>query len=372
MLVFDCSNSGNIHRFLNHKVITLPKDSFYFENVKYIWFADNSYISLNKAIEKAFLSIYPDITIVNSPKIHYWSDNRRISYKIMEKMGFDILNYEVYEDPKTIDVDRWERGVVKLLYSDAGYKNTRIFQSKEELEAIKEELTEPVIIQEFCDGEEVAFGTLFYHSEPILPVYVSFEFKKSISNKIGGNTGQSGEFGFFSSHPFAMDVINKITNYLKEKNIDYTGTIDINGGYKEGKFYPYEFTLSRDGYPEILHFLYGEDIEEMFSTKKRKKNNFTYSLIIRADFIENEKKEYKFKVNEEAIKEDGFVFIPEAKQKEDYYITRDPHIIGILYKESDKVEEIKLRDYFDIPVIYYSSFNEDIQRKWEAFKWLKE
>lgn len=375
MLVFDVNNTGYIHKFLGHKVVNLKKDDFKVRDYDIIYFADNCLLSLNKVIEKAFRNSL----IVNSPVIARWGYDRDYGFKVMKKIfennsNVRILDYKVYKDINNIDWDK-EEGVIKLLSSDAGYKTTYIFHSKEELlnaiESFKDEYKEGILIQELCKGEEVAFGTFFVNSEPVLPVYVSFEFKKSINNKVGGNTGQSAEFGFYSTHPIALSIVEDISNYLKKNNINYTGVIDINGGWEDNKFHPYEWTVSRDGYPEIACWLVNEDFMNVLKTKQWSNTKFKYCLVIRLDDISNERKIYEFKVNEEEIKANNFIWIPECKFDGEKYITKDAHIVGLLYKESNEVENIEINSsWFSMPIIYYTSFNEDIKKKWEFFKWI--
>lgn len=379
MIVFDYNNSGYIHKFLGNKVVKLPKEEFTL-NYDCIYFADNSNISINKAIEKSYISLRKnlnkDYLVINSSILHKWVQDRLFSYKIMEKIFKDNKYVEILEYG---NVENWEKekGIIKLRYEDTGYKTTYIFKSKEELKSIlrtyQDEYKKGIIIQELCEGEEIAFGSFFVNSEPVLPVYISFEFKKSISNQVGGNTGQSAEFGFYSNHEIPISILQDISEYLKRNKINYTGTIDINGGWLNNTFYPYEFTACRDGYPEILAFLYNEDLPNILKTKQWKNTKKKYIIVIRIDSIEDNKKRYKFQVNEEEIKKDNYVWIPECKKEKDFYITNDANIIGLIYKESEEIEEIEIKDnWFNIPIIYYVSFNEDVKKKWETFKWLAE
>lgn len=383
MIVFDYTNSGWIHKYLGHKVVKLPRDEFDFSS-NIIYFADNSNVSINKAIEKAFKYVNnmlnKNLVVINSPILCRWSYDRDYGFKIMNQIfkdnsNVELLEYKVYKDIDNIDWDK-EEGVIKLLYEDAGYKSTYIFHNQEELQTalnnFKREYSKGILIQEFCSGEEIAFGTFFVDSEPTLPVYVSFEFKKSISNTMGGNTGQSAEFGFFSNHDFALSIIYSISEYLKRNNINYTGTIDINGAYKDGKFYPFEWTVSRDGYPEILAWLYSNSLESILQTKQFKNTGYRYIIVIRADTIEHPIKSCEFMINEEEIERNGFIFIPECEKVEDSYICIDPNFLGLLYKESQQLEQIEINpSWFSIPVLFYTSINEDIQRKMEAFKWIE-
>lgn len=378
MIVFDYNNSGNIHEYLGNKVIKLPKEEFTL-NYDCIYFADNNNISINKVIEKNYINlrkkINKDYLVINSTVLYKWSQDRLYSYKIMEKIFKNNKHVKILEYG---NIENWnkEKGVIKLRYEDAGYKSTYIFKSKEELNSILEtyqkEYEKGIIIQEYCEGEEIAFGSFFINSEPVLPVYISFEFKRSISNQLGGNTGQSAEFGFYSTHEIPLSILQSISEYLKRNKINYTGTIDINGGWLDNTFYPYEFTVCRDGYPQILALLHNENLYDILKTKQWKNTKKKYIIIIRIDNIEDNKKTYKFKVNEEEIRKDGYIWIPECKKKEDYYITDDANIIGLIYKESDEIEKIEIKDtWFNIPIIYYISFNEDVQKKWEDFKWLE-
>lgn len=378
-IVFDYSNSYYIHKFLGNEVIRLPKDEFNF-NYDLVYFADNYNISINLAIEKAFKTINKKVIIFNSPVINRWGNKRDYAFKIMKNIFKDtnnvrILDWRVYRDLDKIDWDR-EEGVIKKLNSDAGYKTTFIFKNSEELENtiknFREEYENGIVIQEYCDGEEIAFGTIFIDSEPIFPYYVSFEYKKSISNEIGGNTGQSAEFGFFTNNEYGKEILLAISDYLKRNKIKYNGVIDINGAYKDGYFYPFEFTVSRDGYPEIVSFLFNNRIEDILNKKVNWKG-FRYILVVRRDIIESDNKKVEFKVNEEILKEKGLIWIPECKYKDDVYYTDKDVILGLIYKESEVFEEIEFNtDIFTIPVIVYVSFNEDNKRKMEIFRWLYE
>ncbi|MGB9637689.1 MAG: hypothetical protein ACPL1F_00085, partial [bacterium] len=177
--------------------------------------------------------------------------------------------------------------------------------------------------------------------------------------------------GFFSNHEYGKKILNAISDYLKRNNIDYTGVIDINGAIKDKIFYPFEFTLCRDGYPEIVSFLYGNTIEDILNKKVNWKG-FRYILVIRYDIIENNKKRLKFKVNRDLL--DEWVWISECKEVEDgVYITDDNPIIGLLYSESEEFKEVNYKpEIFNIPTIVYITFNEDNKRKWEIFRWLYE
>lgn len=363
VIVFDYENSGNIHKYLGHYVVNLKTPAnFDLKKFDVMFLADNFNISVNKLLEKTFSGI-----VFNNTILYNWSFDRVRSYKIMEKIFKDndnvkILDYKYYKSKEDID---WKgKGVVKPAFSDAGYKNTIIF---EDINEIKNQIEDDVIIQEYCDGEEIAFGTLFVNSIPVLPVYVSFEFKRSIGKDMGGNTGQSAEFGFFTFHNYALKIIDDISKYLLRNKINYTGTIDINGGYKEGIFYPYEFTTSRDGYPEILFFLYKQDLESIIYDKKFTNTNlFKYALIIRRDLIEedNERKSVEFEV-----KEGSWKFIPETPSYNDKFITNDYHI-GIVFKESEKFIIPSYDFNFTIPYFYYTTYTEEIKKKMEIFKWL--
>lgn len=365
VISIDYNNTGNIHFFIGHDVVNI-KNNEYFDLKKYdvLWFCDNYYYSLNKVIEKYFMQLGNRI-VFNTTNLYYWGMDRVKSYKIMEKAfrnnkNVEILRYKLYKAGEKID---WKgKGVVKPAFEDAGYKKTIIFEDIKEIEErIK---NEDVVIQEYFDGEEVAVGSLFVNSEVVLPVYLNFEFKRSISKDVGGNTGQSAEFGFFTNNPYFTQILLDISEYLKRNKIKYTGVIDINGGYKDGKFYPFEITASRDGYPQVMAFLYKQDLEEIIKNKRfNDENKYKYSLVIRRDIIdEEEKKEVSFEV------ENGsWLFIPEVPKVNDIYYTNSYHI-GVMYAES-KGPKIPALDFKfkGVDVIYYTTFEEEVKDKIQRF-----
>ena len=356
-LLIDTDNSKNIHKYFNKCEIWNILDLNYKpKKHNMVWFANNFYSPINNYIEKCLECE----VVINNQNLKNWELNRRVGIERAKVLGVKI--------PKTVydikDLD-FEKGIIKPNLG-SGYKSSFIFQNKEELERNFENFEyKDYIIQEYIEGNEIAFGCFFIDSKPILPVYINREYKRSISKNIGGNTGQSAEFGLFSYHlpPF----FEKLSYFLIKNNVKYNGLIDINFMERDNELYFLEFTISRDGYPEILAFLSEKDFIPALLEKRDFKieNKFNYSMIIRVDDIELEEKEIKIAYKEK----ENIKFIPEVNKKDDLLIVKENDMdnIGILYKRSNEFEELELIE-FSYPVLYYIDYNEEIKKDWEYIK----
>jgi len=360
-LLIDINNSKNIHKYFNNPDIFCIKDFSKQLKIKYdfVWFADNTLGDITDIIEYYFKKKY---FIVNNQNLKHWELNRRIGIEKAKLFGIKTPK-SVY---KVEDVD-FEKGIIKP-FGGAGYKNSAVFESKEELVKLLENdvYKNGVVIQEFLEGNEIAFGCYFVNSKPIYPIYVNREYKHSISKDVGGNTGQSAEFGVFT-YP-TIDYFERISHYLKKHNINYTGLIDINMMEIENELNFLEWTISRDGYPEIQAFLSEKDFIPALLVQKdfKPEYKFNYSLILRLDDIENKIKELELDIEIEK-----YNFIPEVDKVNDKYIakTDDTDNIGILYHKSNELEEIDISKVkVNYPLLYYVSFNEEVKNDWKYIK----
>jgi hypothetical protein len=364
--------TGYIHNYFGGDLFNIEK-TYDIDKYNIIWFADNITPTINYILQRYF----KDKTIINHQYFYSWELNRGIGvkkfeeiFKATDKIG---LLKSVYYDkiPTTIE---WEgKGIIK---PNKQIKSaTQVFENLEELKLIIQEnpeaYNEGFLIQEYKEGKEVAFGTYFINSKPILPVYVNYEFKKTINKKTGANKGQSAEFGYFTTHSFIVDLVNLISEYFKNHKIKYNGYIDVNCIYVDNKLYPLEWTISRDGYPTFLSIFHKSDpIEVLKNMEYQNKHKFRYVMVLRLDVFEKDKnQEYIFELPKEYFIEGNDIYFYLENQtkvidetNENYILkTTYPSLTGILVKSSDNFEEFNFK--FPDDAIYYIDFNKELKER---------
>lgn len=388
------TNSGYIHTYLGG-------DYFYKNNfdldtfMKYeiYWFCDN----IPEEIYYIFYNFLKEKIIINSPMLRKWELNRKVGLERFKDIFKDDNNFYItkyYYFDKLDDIDEVlnkvkdiEVGVIKSntsLNKVSTVKYNNFDELKNLLINNKKDYEKGFIIQEYIEGKEVAISAFLWDSEVILPVYVNYEFKRSINKEIGNNTGQSAEFGYFTYAKEPVNIIKKISEYLKKNKIRYTGYLDINGAIKDNKFIPFEWTISRDGYPSIMNFLVEVDITKLFKEQKLEiERPFRYNLILRIDDTETKKdKENMFFIdkNNYPFNQPFVYFFPEKsskfyKKEEDkiYYKNLDMDNLGLFIKTSDKFEELNPEFNLGVNVMYYIDYDKEVKERYikEWFKWKK-
>ena len=203
--------TGYLHNYFGGDLFDINK-TFDIDKYSIIWFSDNIPPTLNYILSRYF----QDKTIINHQYFSNWELNRGIGVqKMKEIFGKENILYSVYYDKIPTKI-KWEgKGIIKP--NKQVKSATKVFENVNELiQILKEDpesYNEGFLIQEFKEGKEVAFGTYFINSEPILPIYLNYEFKKTISKDLGANKGQSAEFGVFTEHPEIIDKIMLISDY---------------------------------------------------------------------------------------------------------------------------------------------------------------
>ncbi|MGB9637732.1 MAG: hypothetical protein ACPL1F_00300 [bacterium] len=390
---YNLSCSGYIHNFLGADVWskkTKNKNMETFNGYQVYWFCDN----LPEDIYYVFYHYLKDRNkiIINSPMLRTWELKRNIGINKFKEIFSDLFyipKYLYFKDLNNIEevikeVKDLEEGVIKSntsLIKNTTYHYKNLEELKNILEMYKGEYQEGFLIQEYIKGKEVAISGFFLESQLILPVYVNYEFKRTINKNLGNNTGQSAEFGYFTYAEEPVKIIKKLEKYFLDNGIKYTGYVDINGILSEKGYSPLEWTISRDGHPTVLNMFIETDITVFLREKDLKiENPFRYNLVLRADDTELPKKQkIKFMLGKEKFKGNKY-FIPEEDTKkidEDdkyvYFENSDSDLLGYYIETSKEFKEIDINFNFGVNLIYYENFNKEVKERYikEWFKWKK-
>lgn len=344
-----------------------------FKSYDLIYFTDNL---IGKNLMYDLYEIFKNIrhnNLVNDIKYSYLEHKRHMFFDFIKEKMF-LLDYKFFNDIEKAKefLRKTDKLYVIKPFKGSGYHLTYVpKESNEEvikvLEVNKDVYKNGFILQEKKEGLEVAFSFWLYKGKKIMPTYINFEFKRSITDEIGSNTGQSADFGYYTDE----DYLDGILNLFK----DYTGYLDINGIINDGKYYPLEITISRDGYPTIGTMLYKENylefLECLLTGKEMKiKERFKSSYILRIDKTGKkieERKEFKVKVNP-----DNFIPNELENLKENIYKVYDYDNLGLVLYSGNSIDIPSLEDYEVPDMLIRPNFKDDLMERWgEWNKWKK-
>lgn len=149
----------------------------------------------------------------------------------------------------------------------AGGTGTHIIENQREFINVCKKINEDFIIQEFVEGEEVAFSLLISGEEVYL-LNINFEVKREFDGDKGANTSGMGTVARNVEDLNRRNVINEVLKKLPKNlfQLGYNGAIDVNFIInKTGEFVFLEFTC-RFGDPELSsELLLMDDITHLFT-----------------------------------------------------------------------------------------------------------
>lgn len=232
-------------------------------------------------------------TIGDSELATELEENRMFGIEVMEEVGINVPDYEVFSDIKDAKkfISQSNKRYVFKPSGDQDTAATYVSESAEDLLDYLDKLTSDVgsgefLLQEVVQGVEISTEA-YFNGEEFYFINHTLEEKKFMNDNKGPNTGCAGNLVWLSHQPphLFREGLGKMKDFLQEQ--DFRGMIDLNTIVSDTKIYGLEWT-PRFGYDAsaTLFRLLQNDLSELFyaiasGDKFVAKTNQTFAAAIR-------------------------------------------------------------------------------------------